>query len=250
VIWTPPPIPDDLRVMSEVAPSKCARAADVLRRAIIDVTPNLRTLAPDLSGVRFQRIGLEATIQGDEHGSAIVTAGFARGGDDVEWDHARVSMHPLALGLPLHPLAPTTRRTSTPMEAVLLFRAACERAAALLDVAADPERGMPATLVPTLRRRLMGVAAHAAFQDLGPSAGFDAAWTSHEGPIRAVRYFGGEAIDLLSDTDRTGWTDGLPPVMGVALRGAMIVLRPMVLTSGQVPDGPIDRMRLIAGMQE
>lgn len=248
--WTPPPIPHDLRVMSEVSAAKCAKAAALLRRAVTEVTPNLRTLAPDLSGVRFQRIGLEATLASDEHGSAIITAGFARGGDDIEWDHARVSMHPLGLGMPLHPLAPTTQRAATDREAVDLFGRACLRAADLLDVAADPERDMPRELVPALRRRLLGVGAFASFQEQGPSSGFDAAWACHEGPIRAVRYFGGEAVDLLDEARREEWSRGLPPVMGAALRSSTIVLRPMVLTSGQIPTDPIDRMRLLSEMSE
>lgn len=249
MIWTPPPIPDDLRIMSEVPPAKCAKAAALLRRAMVEVTPNLRTLAPDLSGVRFQRIGLEATLAGDDNGSAIITAGFARGGDDIEWDHVRVSMHPLGLAVPLHPLAPTIRRTSSPQEAHAYFVAACDRAASLLDFAADPDRDMTRDLAAALRRRLMGIAAYAS-SDGQAIYGFDAASACHEGPIRAIRYQGGEAHDLVDAGRHAEWPQGLPPVMGVALRTWTIVLRPMVITSDLLPENIIDRMRLIAEMSE
>ena len=246
-----PTVPHDLRIMSETTPARCAAYSRLLRRAAGVITRSMRVSSPDIEGSRFQSIGFEMTHTLGRDGSAMIDVSSARGGDDQEWEHAKVSLNPVGLGIPKHPLAPTVTidEGDSNMVAAEMRRvhAMIDHTCLLLDMASDPQREMTPAEVGPLRRRVLGIAA-VMMQEMGDQQGVDVVWASHDGPLRVNAYgsdiTGGDARNALEEPRRLAWSAGLPPVMGVAERGTILLLRPMLMESARMPTDVVTLLRL------
>lgn len=249
-----PPLPEGLRFMSETTTDECAGAAALLRRASDELDVSLRVMSPDIAGSRFQRLGMEIEHRITPEGSAVVSASFAKGGDERSWDSAIVVMRAIGLGTFRHPLSPGKRGDIASREAaekeMTLLRHAIAHAATLLDIAADGERDMTPGLVRDLRARMLGVAATMVQEaETAGRGSVDTVWSSHDGPLRVLAYDAdGGAEDLLDETRRAAWSAGLPPVMGIAKKGNQIVLRPMLIDASLVPADTLARLRMASAL--
>jgi len=245
------PITDDLRVMSETDPEKCARYASVIRRGLDRVAPAFRTFSADTEGSRFETIGFGMEHSVMENGSTTIAVEIGNDDGDGSWDRVKVRLDPAGLDQPRHPLAPRALRENWSKEAIDkeldILRLAAERACSLLDVAADPARDMPLETARMLRARVVGISAMLV-QEIGDTDHVDVVWASHDGPLRAMSYGigqnGATRTDVLTEERRIAWSSGLPPVLGIAERGSVLVLRPMLLGSAVMTDDVVARMRM------
>ncbi len=246
-------VADDLRVMSEADPEKCGRYAATIRAGLDRVAPSMHTFSADLKGSRFSTIGFAMEHVALEDGSTTVSVEIGRDDGDGRWDRAMVRLDPAGFDEPRHPLAPKHSFDNWSKKVIesdlLMLRAAAERSCALLDIAADPARDMPIATARMLRARVVGISAMLVQENEGRER-IDVIWASHDGPLRAVAYgsdaFGTTRREILDDGRRAAWSSGLPPVLGVADRGHVLALRPMLLGSATMTDDVVARMRMAA----
>lgn len=257
---TIPPVPSDLIVMSETSHEMCADFANTLRKGADLLTQALRVPSPDFKGVRFQRIGFEMEHSIYERRYARISVNIARNDGSDEWDEAIVLLDPSGLGEYDHPHNPIgldpyvpAKETNAEVEGL---KAAVAYATSLLDIAADPDRAASNEMAGLLLKRVSGIAAMVAGEfkfDPDSEGRFDVIWPNHEGPLRVmgrpVDFEQIGMVDMIDPERRQAWSAELPPVMGVAVRGKALLLRPMGMDQSFVPEHPIDRMRMASHLK-
>jgi hypothetical protein len=258
--WTPPPIPHDLAIISQIDIDRTAMILEAVRTAIIELpdTPIVSCYGTsNPSRVEFSRLTFEIAHWIDSHGMACCSInGQAesdrRTGRQTPDRPIVVRLDPVGLDADVHPLG---TRALDPKESVPRAMACLERMRDLLEIAADRARRLPVEMIPRLRARLdaIGTLVLEEMRDL-ENIGVAVVAANHETPLTAL-LLGSPGLergrrDVCDDARRTLWSREFPPVMSVMWEPSsqdVVTLRAPKVIVESTPDA-LETIRRIASL--